>query len=197
MFTGLIEEIGVVNEIKQSGDAIRLEINSNLINKDMSVDDSISVNGVCLTVTEYNKNSFEVTAVEETMRKTNLSDLTKGDLVNLERAMKADKRFGGHYVQGHVDHITYVSDIVHETENWLYTFKIPSEGRKYIVDRGSITINGVSLTIASIEEDSFKVAIIPHTYENTVFKQFKINDRINIEYDIIGKYVENILKYKD
>ncbi|MFN3194927.1 MAG: riboflavin synthase [Chlorobiota bacterium] len=197
MFTGLIEEVGKINSIQKSGDAIKITVNSSEINKDMSVDDSISVNGVCLTVTEFTEDSFAVTAVEETMRKTNLSNLQEGISVNLERAMKADKRFGGHYVQGHVDQTTEIYDINRETENWIFSFKVPDNGRKYIVDRGSITVNGVSLTIASISDSIFNIAIIPHTYENTVFKNFNVGDQVNLEYDIIGKYVENILKYRD
>lgn len=197
MFTGLIEEIGTINSIENSGDAIKIKINSSKINDDMSIDDSISVNGVCLTVTEFTENYFAVTAVEETMRKTNLSDLKEGNSVNLERAMKADKRFGGHYVQGHVDQTTLISGIKRETENWIFSFKVPDNGRKYIVDRGSITVNGVSLTIASISNNEFNIAIIPHTYENTVFKNFELEDNVNLEFDIIGKYIENILKYRD
>jgi riboflavin synthase len=111
--------------------------------------------------------------------------------------MKAEKRFGGHYVQGHVDEIAQVADIKHETENWIYSFTIPRVSRKYIVERGSITINGVSLTIASIKDNLFNVAIIPHTFDNTIFKDLIIGDLVNLEYDIIGKYVENILKYRD
>lgn len=197
MFTGLIEELGKVSKIDKSGDAINIILESSEINTDMSIDDSIAINGVCLTVVEFNSNSFRVTAVEETMRKTNLSNLRVGHAVNLERAMKVEKRFGGHYVQGHVDEIAQVADIIHETENWIYSFTIPSNSRKYIVERGSITINGVSLTIASIHDNIFNVAIIPHTYDNTIFSDLKIGDSVNLEYDIIGKYVENILKYRD
>jgi len=197
MFTGLIEELGRISKIDKSGEAINIIIDSSEINKDMSIDDSIAVNGVCLTVVEFSSNNFRVTAVEETMRKTNLSNLQVGHNVNLERAMKAEKRFGGHYVQGHVDEIAKVADIKHETENWIYSFTIPGDSRKYIVERGSITINGVSLTIASINDNIFNVAIIPHTYDNTIFSDLKIGDSVNLEYDIIGKYVENILKYRD
>ena len=197
MFTGLIEEVGKITKLEKAGEAVELVIECNTILADADIDDSISVNGVCLTIETFTNNSFKATAVEETMRKTNLGDLVLGSSVNLERAMSAGDRFGGHYVQGHTDTTTTVHSIVKETKNWLFTFDIPAESAKYLVERGSITINGVSLTIASIQDNRFTVAIIPHTFEHTTFKDFQPGSRINLEFDIIGKYVENMLKYKD
>ena len=197
MFTGLIEEVGKITKLEKLGDAVELIIECKTILDDVGVDDSICVNGVCLTVESFKKNSFKATAVEETMRKTNLGDLSIGSPVNLERAMRASDRFGGHYVQGHTDTITKVSKIEKEEKNWLFSFDIPNGTNKYLVERGSITINGVSLTIASIQNNEFKVAIIPHTFENTIFKDFKKGTKVNIEFDIIGKYVENMLKIRD
>lgn len=197
MFTGLIEEVGKIAKINSVGEAVELVIECNNILDDVGIDDSICVNGVCLTVESFTNNSFKATAVEETMRKTNLSDLRIGSSVNLERAMSASDRFGGHYVQGHTDTTTVVYSIIKETKNWLFTFDIPYRSSKYLVDRGSITINGVSLTIATIQDNKFTVAIIPHTFEHTTFKHFQLGTRINLEFDIIGKYVENMLKYKD
>ncbi len=197
MFTGLIEEVGKITKLEKAGEAVELVIECNTILADADIDDSISVNGVCLTVETFTNNSFKATAVEETMRKTNLGDLILGSSVNLERAMSAGDRFGGHYVQGHTDTTTTVHSIVQETKNWLFTFDIPVDSAKYLVERGSITINGVSLTIATIQDNRFTVAIIPHTFEHTTFKDFKPGTRINLEFDIIGKYVENMLKYKD
>ncbi|PKL78696.1 MAG: riboflavin synthase [Ignavibacteriae bacterium HGW-Ignavibacteriae-4] len=197
MFTGLIEEVGKITKIEKAGEAVELVIECNSILADADIDDSICVNGVCLTVETFTNNSFKATAVEETMRKTNLGDLALGSSVNLERAMSAGDRFGGHYVQGHTDTTTAVHSIVKETKNWLFTFDIPENSAKYLVERGSITINGVSLTIATIQDNKFTVAIIPHTFEYTTFKDFQPGTRVNLEFDIIGKYVENMLKYKD
>lgn len=197
MFTGLIEEVGNITNIEKAGEAVELVIECSEILADADIDDSICVNGVCLTVESFTDNSFKATAVEETMRKTNLGDLVIGSTVNLERAMSAGDRFGGHYVQGHTDTTTTVHSIVKETKNWLFTFDIPENSAKYLVDRGSITINGVSLTIATIQDNKFTVAIIPHTFEHTTFKDFQPGTRVNLEFDIIGKYVENMLKYKD
>lgn len=196
MFTGLIEEVGKITKVEKAGEAVELIIECNKVITDAGIDDSICVNGVCLTVESFTNNSFKATAVEETMRKTNLGDLTIGSSVNLERAMSASSRFGGHYVQGHTDTTTAVHSIVKETKNWLFTFDIPTDSAKYLVERGSITINGVSLTIATIQDNRFTVAIIPHTFEHTTFKDFQPGTRINLEFDIIGKYVENMLKYK-
>lgn len=197
MFTGLIEEVGKITKLEKAGEAIELVIECNTILADADIDDSISVNGVCLTVETFTNNYFKATAVEETMRKTNLGDLAIGSAVNLERAMSAGDRFGGHYVQGHTDLTTLVSNIKKETKNWLFTFDIPAGTAKYLVERGSITINGVSLTIATIQDNKFTIAIIPHTFEHTTFKNFQSGTRVNLEFDIIGKYVENMLKYKD
>lgn len=196
MFTGLIEEVGKVTKLEKAGEAVELVIECKTILADADIDDSICVNGVCLTVESFTNNTFKATAVEETMRKTNLGDLTIGSSVNLERAMSASSRFGGHYVQGHTDTTTTVHSIIKETKNWLFTFDIPTDSAKYLVERGSITINGVSLTIATIQDNRFTVAIIPHTFEHTTFKELQPGTRINLEFDIIGKYVENMLKYK-
>jgi riboflavin synthase len=197
MFTGLIEETGKVENIKHFGEARELSIKCTKILSDINIDDSICVNGVCLTVETFSNTTFTATAVEETLRKTNLAELQIGNSLNLERAMKADSRFGGHYVQGHTDTTTNLFSIEKEIKNWLFTFDIPQKSEKYIIERGSITINGVSLTVANIDNGRFTVAVIPHTLEHTTFKELSSGIKVNLEFDIIGKYVENMLRYKD
>ena len=169
------------------------EIESNSILNDVRVDDSISVNGVCLTVQQFGESSFQATAVDETLSKTNLGNLHILSKVNLERSMRADSRFGGHYVQGHVDTITKLTNKTKQDKGVLLSFEVPVDSRKFIVERGSITINGISLTIASIIDSNFNVAVIPHTLENTNLSDINIGDYVNIEFDIIAKYIANIL----
>ncbi|NLO19629.1 MAG: riboflavin synthase [Ignavibacteria bacterium] len=194
MFTGLIEEIGTVKSLLQKGNARRFSIEANSIFSDLKVDDSVAINGCCQTVIKIQNNTFEAEAVEETLRKTTLGSFVPGHVVNLERAVRLQDRLGGHLVQGHVDCIGTISKIRKETLGILLRIAYPSEFRKYIAPTGSICIDGVSLTVAKDEEHSFTVAIIPHSWSKTVFPTLQVGSKVNLEFDIIGKYVEKILR---
>ena len=193
MFTGIIESVGEIKSIVQNQKNIDMEILSP-ISGELRVDESISHNGVCLTVTEYNSKSHKVTLVDETLKKSNFSNVKVGSLLNLERSMKANGRLDGHIVQGHVDDTAKCINIVDQSNSWLYTFKISKDFSNYIIEKGSICVNGVSLTCYNINEDEFTVAIIPHTYEFTNFNLINIGELVNIEFDILGKYINKILK---
>ena len=188
MFTGIIETLGKVQEIKSSGTNLEFRIQSK-VSHELKIDQSISHNGVCLTVTELNDNWHEVTAVKQTLDLSNLKHLKPGSLVNLERCTQLNGRLDGHIVQGHVDGMAKCSGVKSEDGSWKISFEIENFKEELIVDKGSITINGVSLTLAEVKGNKVSVAIIPYTYENTMFHQLKIGDSVNIEYDIIGKYV--------
>ena len=162
----------------------------------MKIDDSIAINGCCQTVVNFDNNSFEVVAIVETLRKTTLASFQKGDKVNLERAIAVGTRLGGHYVQGHIDCVGSVVKIVPEKTDHLVTISFPKEFRKYITNVGSIAIEGVSLTVAKVDASTFTLAIIPHTWQNTTIGKLKSGQKVNIEFDILAKYVENMLKYK-
>ena len=193
MFTGIIESVGEIKSIVQNQKNIDMEILSP-ISGELRVDESISHNGVCLTVTEFNSKSHKVTLVDETLKKSNFSNVKVGSLLNLERSMKANGRLDGHIVQGHVDGTGKCIRIVDQSNSWLYTFKISKDFSNYIIEKGSICVNGVSLTCFDIKEGQFTVAIIPHTYEFTNFNLINIGDLVNIEFDILGKYINKILK---
>ena len=193
MFTGIIESVGEIKSIVQNQKNIDMEILSP-ISGELRVDESISHNGVCLTVTEYNSKSHKVTLVDETLKKSNFSNVKVGSLLNLERSMKANGRLDGHIVQGHVDDTAKCINIVDQSNSWLYTFKISKDFSNYIIEKGSICVNGVSLTCYNINDDEFTVAIIPHTYEFTNFNLINIGELVNIEFDILGKYINKILK---
>ena len=193
MFTGIIESVGEIKSIVQNQKNIDMEILSP-ISGELRVDESISHNGVCLTVTEFNSKSHKVTLVDETLKKSNFSNVKVGSLLNLERSMKANGRLDGHIVQGHVDDTAKCVNIVDQSNSWLYTFKISKDFSNYIIEKGSICVNGVSLTCYNINEDEFTVAIIPHTYEFTNFNLINIGELVNIEFDILGKYINKILK---
>ena len=193
MFTGIIESVGEIKSIVQNQKNIDMEISSSISGK-LSVDESISHNGVCLTVTEFNSQSHKVTLVDETLKKSNFSKVKLGSHLNLERSMKANGRLDGHIVQGHVDDTGKCIRIVDQSNSWLYTFKISKDFSNYIIEKGSISVNGVSLTCFDIKEGQFTVAIIPHTYEFTNFNLINIGDLVNIEFDILGKYINKILK---
>ncbi len=198
MFTGIIKEIGVISNITKVKDGIILCINSKEIIKDINVDDSVSVNGVCQTVIEKNKNNFKVQIVDVTLQKTTLNTLIINSFVNLELALRPIDRLGGHLVQGHINGTAKLQKIRNNGENYLLEFSMDETLSRYIVDEGSITINGVSLTVARLLEDlkTVVVSIIPHTFNNTTFKYLKLGERVNIEVDIIAKYVEKLLFYK-
>ena len=192
MFTGIIEEVGVVKEIKSEGTNKDFCIESK-ISSELKVDQSISHNGVCLTVTFIGENYHWVTAINETLVKSNLGGLITDSVVNLERCMPSNGRFDGHVVQGHVDQTAKVTAIFEENGSWLYDFEFEPNG-EIVVEKGSICINGVSLTCFNATERSFRVAIIPYTYEHTTFSDLKVGDKVNLEFDVIGKY---IAKYFD
>lgn len=193
MFTGIIESVGEIKSIVQNQKNIDMEISSSISGK-LRVDESVSHNGVCLTVTEFNSQSHKVTLVDETLKKSNFSKVKLGSHLNLERSMKANGRLDGHIVQGHVDDTGKCIRIVDQSNSWLYTFKISKDFSNYIIEKGSICVNGVSLTCFDIKEGQFTVAIIPHTYEFTNFNLINVGDLVNIEFDILGKYINKILK---
>lgn len=190
MFTGIIETVGKVSEIKSEGSNKHFRIASS-ISSELKIDQSISHNGVCLTVTKLGDGFHWVTAIKETLDISNLNDLGVGRDVNLERCMKADGRFDGHIVQGHVDTIAQVVSLKDENGSWIFTFEIKGEG--LIVEKGSVCINGTSLTCFDVNKNNFSVAIIPYTFEHTNFNQLAIGNYVNIEFDIIGKYIHQIL----
>lgn len=193
MFTGIIEETGKILAI--TSNKIIVECNSVL--EDSKFGDSIAVNGVCLTVTNLTNTSFSADISSETLQVTSLGNLKSGCLVNLERAMKADGRFGGHIVSGHIDGIGKIKEIKQNGSFWELKIELPPEQEKYTVKKGSIAIDGISLTIANIEQNVITLAIIPHTFENTNLKEHKKGDFVNIEVDITAKYIENFLSTSD
>ena len=194
MFTGIIESIGKVKNIEKDGKNYHFTFQSD-ISKNLKIDQSVAHNGVCLTVTSQNNMEHQVTAIYETIQKTNMNSLKIGSLVNLERCLKIGDRLDGHMVQGHVDDTVVCTKINEEDGSWRIGFEGENLNEKLIVDKGSICINGTSLTVAKINNKFVEVAIIPYTYENTNFKQLKLNDMVNIEYDILGKYIlKNITK---
>ena len=193
VFTGIVETIGKVEEINQQGSNVDFMISSN-ISEELKVDQSVSHNGVCLTVTRVSDGKHWVTAIDETLKKSNIGHVDVGDQLNLERCMKADGRFDGHIVQGHVDTTAKVHSIKDEDGSWLITFELAEEG--LVVEKGSICINGTSLTCFNVDKNFFSVAIIPYTFEYTNFNQLVVGSVVNIEFDIIGKYIHLILNRK-
>ena len=193
MFTGIIEEVGKIIAIAQ--DSIKVECE--LVLEDTKLGDSIAVNGVCLTVTKRNRDFFEADVSEESFKVTALSGLKIGSEVNLERAMPANGRFGGHVVTGHVDGVGVIQSV--EAKNGFYDIKIKlsPDNSKYVVKKGSIAVNGISLTVAEVKEDTIKLAIIPHTFEKTNLSKLKTGDFVNIETDIMAKYIEKFLSTSD
>ena len=192
MFTGIIETVGEINQLTQQGENLHLEIKSTLA-QELKIDQSVSHNGACLTVVEIKDDAYVVTAIKETLHKTNLKTLTKGSLVNLERAMKIGDRLDGHIVQGHVDGIAICKNVKEENGSWIYNFEYKNSDFN-TVEKGSITVNGVSLTVVNSKKGGFNVAIIPYTFENTNFKMIKEGSAVNLEFDIIGKYIKNLMK---
>lgn len=194
MFTGIIEDIGYVADIQENGSNLTFIIKSKLTSE-LKVDQSVSHNGICLTVEEIKGALFAVTAIDETLKKTNLRFLKIGDPVNLERSLTLNSRLDGHIVQGHVDQTAIVEQISDEKGSWLFRIKYEPGPGHVTIEKGSVCVNGVSLTCFNSEDDSFSVAIIPYTFNNTSFKNLKEGDTVNIEFDILGKYVRRILKY--
>ena len=192
MFTGIVEAIGEVVDIHKEGTNITFTLTCPFTNE-LKIDQSLSHNGVCLTVIAIEGNLYSVTAIDETLKKTNLGKLEVGSKVNLERCMPANGRFDGHIVQGHVDQIGRVAAITPQDGSWLYDFEYEPEGQNITVEKGSICINGTSLTVFNSGTNTFRVAIIPYTYEHTVFHTLKVDDIVNLEFDIVGKYIRKMM----
>lgn len=192
MFTGIVESMGQVIGRVQHGSNVTFQIRSSLAGS-LRVDQSLSHNGVCLTVTGVEDDTYFVTAVEETLLKTNLGSLEIGTRVNLERCMPANGRFDGHIVQGHVDQTGLCTQVQERDGSWLYDFSFDPSSGNILVEKGSICINGVSLTVFNVQDDSFRVTIIPYTYEHTTFHDLRPGSIVNLEFDILGKYVQRLL----
>ena len=197
MFTGIIEEIGLVKSFVRNSVSADLKITAKEILNDLKIGDSVAINGICQTVTNIENNTFEVEISAETLSVTSIENLKSGDEVNLERALTLNSRLGGHIVSGHIDCRAKCVNIEKLSDFYNISFEIPKEQVKYIVYKGSITVNGISLTVADIKDNIFKVAVIPHTYENTNLRNIKNDDFVNIETDILGKYIEKLVCTND
>lgn len=197
MFTGLVEEIGQIKSVMKQGEAMVLTIGAGVVTQGVKLGDSISVNGVCLTVTSYDRASFSVDVMPETFRRSSLHRLKPGEPVNLERAMQAGARFGGHIVQGHVDGTGQVISRKSDANAVVFRIRLDDPGQlRYIIPKGSITVDGISLTVIDTSDDGFTVSIIPHTLAETALQHRQAGAVVNIETDIIGKYVEHLLRFK-
>lgn len=193
MFTGIVEEIGTVCEVKRNGNNSYIRIIAEKVLSDVHIGDSIAVNGVCLTVTRHDGNIFQADVMNETLSRSSLGSLRNGSKVNLERAMSAEGRFGGHIVSGHIDGTGKITDIKNDGIAIWYTISAKPEIMRYIVEKGSVAIDGISLTVARVTENNFSVSIIPHTAEQTILSLKKNGDTVNLENDIIAKYVEKLI----
>jgi len=191
MFTGIIEDLGIVKDLVIENDNLHLTIES-VLAPELKIDQSVSHNGVCLTVIALAEHSYTVTAIKETLDKTNLNSLDVGATVNLERGLKLGDRLDGHMVQGHVDQVGTCTGVETQNGSWVYSFKYDASLGNLTIEKGSITVNGVSLTVVNSKDDGFSVAIIPYTYEHTNFKNFETGTLINLEFDVIGKYVARL-----
>lgn len=191
MFTGIIEDLGHVKKIEKEDGNLHLTLNTS-ITSELKIDQSVAHNGICLTVVDIQENNYVVTAIKETLDKTNLSYLSEGDIVNIERAMKLGDRLDGHIVQGHVDQTAECISIKEDNGSWVFTFMYDKHLNNITIEKGSITVNGVSLTVVNSKINQFSVAIIPYTYQHTTFKTLKIGDKVNLEFDVIGKYVKRL-----
>ncbi|HRB71652.1 riboflavin synthase [Flavobacterium sp. WV_118_3] len=191
MFTGIIETLGTIRNIRKENDNIHIQVQSSITNE-LKIDQSVSHNGVCLTVVAIDGDTYTVTAIKETLDKTNLGSWQTGDLINLERGMKLGDRLDGHIVQGHVDQTGICKSIQDANGSFYFTFEYDQQLRNITIEKGSITVNGVSLTVVNSKENEFSVAIIPYTMEHTNFKNFKVGTTINLEFDVIGKYVSRL-----
>lgn len=194
MFTGIVEEVGVIKNIKHGQHSAVLTIQAKTVLEETRIGDSIAVNGICLTVTRLFPDGFSADVMHETLNRSSLAGLTAGSVVNLERAMPANGRFGGHIVAGHVDGVGHISDIRRDDTAVWYTVHAGPEILRYVVEKGSITIDGISLTVAAVEQDRFSVSLIPHTAQVTILGEKGPGDTVNLETDIIGKYVEKLLR---
>ncbi|WP_438966162.1 riboflavin synthase [Flavobacterium sp.] len=195
MFTGIIETLGLIREIRKEQENIHLTIESNITNE-LKIDQSVAHNGICLTVVAIDDKSYTVTAIKETIDKTSIDKWEENTLVNLERAMILGARLDGHIVQGHVDQIAECISIKEENGSWVFTFQYDKSLNNVTIEKGSITINGTSLTVVNSKINEFSVAIIPYTYENTNFSKLKVGTIVNLEFDVIGKYVKRLMELK-
>ena len=195
MFTGIIETLGIITDLKKENDNLHITVSSN-ITHELKIDQSVAHNGVCLTVVEIKNDEYTVTAIRETISKTNLADWEIGDIINLERGMKLGDRLDGHIVQGHVDQTGICKYVEEANGSWYFTFEYDSKLNNITIEKGSITINGVSLTVVNSKENEFCVAIIPYTFEHTTFKNVKVDTKINLEFDVVGKYVARLYSLK-
>jgi riboflavin synthase len=193
MFTGIIETLGTVTAIESNGTNKSFQIESS-ITHELKIDQSVAHNGVCLTVVNINGIKYTVTAIDETLKRTNLGLLTVGDKINLERCLPANGRLDGHFVQGHVDLTAICTEVTDEDGSWVFKFEYDKSSDQYTVQKGSVCVNGVSLTVVESETGVFSVAIIPYTYEHTNFNSFKVGSKVNIEFDILGKYMIAYMK---
>jgi riboflavin synthase len=196
MFTGIIETLGIVKKVEKDRDNLNLTIQSSFTNE-LKIDQSVAHNGICLTVVDIQHDEYTVTAIKETIDKTSIKEFKVGDQVNLERGMKLGDRLDGHIVQGHVDETGVCSKIKEENGSTIFTFKYQSENNNITIEKGSITVNGVSLTVVNSQKNEFSVAIIPFTLEHTTFHQLKKGDTVNLEFDVIGKYVSRLQELRN
>jgi riboflavin synthase len=196
MFTGLVEEKGILKEKIPTGDGFQFVIEAKIVMKDLQIGSSVAVNGCCLTVVRINGNTFAVDTIEETLNKTNLGVLKQGMKVNLERPLAADARLGGHFVLGHIDTTGKVEDVKELSNSHWLTISFPEKFKQYLIYVGSVAIDGVSMTVAELKDKSFSVGIIPHTWKETIFADKKVGDTVNLEFDVLGKYVERIMESK-
>ncbi len=192
MFTGIIESIGEVSGLEQEDDNLHITVSTEIA-QELKIDQSVCHNGVCLTVVALNEQEYKVTAIKETLDKTTLGNLSLGDKVNLERGMILGARLDGHLVQGHVDQPATCSQIKAENGSWLFTFQYDADKNNVTIEKGSITVDGVSLTVVDSKDGAFSVAIIPYTYEHTLFHTYTIGRQVNLEFDVIGKYVARLM----
>lgn len=193
MFTGIIQEVGKIEKVTSIGGGKRIGVRAERCASELRINDSVSINGACQTVVERSERSFEVEAVEETLKKTTLGHLRVGDTINLELPLKLGERLGGHLVLGHVDTVGTVSGIDKQESSWIFSVRVPQQYLRYIVDRGSIGVDGVSLTIARSEGDTVFLSIIPHTWDNTSFRNLEIGSSVNLEFDVLAKFVEKLV----
>ncbi len=196
MFTGLVEEIGSITQYHKTEDGIEITVKAEKIFDDLKINDSVSCSGICLTIVDLNQNHFSVQIVQETLKKTNAKTWELGTLINLERSLLPITRMGGHFVQGHVDDTVKILNIKQSKNSAKWFFSLPKHLNKYLVQKGSVCLDGISLTVATKENDSFGVALIPHTLNITTWRNKVIGDSVNIEVDIMGKYIKSFLGEK-
>ena len=195
MFTGIIEELGTITKLEKEKENLHIYIRSS-ITSELKIDQSVAHNGVCLTVVALEGDTYVVTAIQETLNKTAISQWQVGDQVNLERAMKMGARLDGHIVQGHVDQTGICTGVQEEEGSWRFSFTYDPDRSNVTIEKGSITIDGTSLTVVDSGKDHFSVAIIPYTYEHTIFKNYKVGSQVNLEFDVVGKYVARIMELR-